>query len=102
MQKDHCGTLSCILWQRKESGDVGAQRKEWKLLGMGVKTSPLRPVHGPRGISRSSLGPRSAILNMFGLALVGDRDSPRLSNRGIITESELDFRTISLATASRG
>ena len=52
-------------------------------------------------ISRSSLGPHSAILNMFGLALVGDRDSPRLSNRGIITESELDFRTISLAAASR-
>lgn len=39
---------------------------------------------------------------MFGLALVGDRDPPRISNRGVITESDLHFRTISLAAVGTG
>ena len=37
--------VMCALAE-KEQGDVGARRKEWELLGMGVKTAPLRSVNG--------------------------------------------------------
>lgn len=81
-------------------GFLGVMRT---LLGTGLKTAVprSRPSDGPCRITRSSLGPHYARVAMFGLALAGDGDLLRVSHRGVMTESDLCFRAISLAVVIR-
>ena len=60
-----------------------------------------RPLSGPGRVNRRSPGPHYARLKMFGLALAGDGDLPRVSGRGVKTESSLCARTMSLAAVNR-
>lgn len=73
------------------------------LLGTGFKTAVPRnrPWDGPCRITRSSLGPHYARVAMFSLAVAGNGDLLRVSNKGPMTESDLCFRAISQAAVIR-